>query len=158
MIKFSKNISKKENLLCEHIFYYTAPPFQSNPPKEDEKKRKQNYDRFVARLTKNKIITVEEGRVQKINGEYHQKGVDTLLTMGLSSFKIDYPSINSIILIACDSDFVPIIEKLKSRGINVILYIFQEKKRNSIFSTSNHLLNSSSKHVELTEEDFNSAK
>ena len=38
--KFAKNLSKKQELFCKHIFYATAPPFQSGNPTEDEKKRK----------------------------------------------------------------------------------------------------------------------
>ena len=44
-ISFAKNISKKQNLLCKKIFYYNAPPFQSNPStKEEDTKREGKVD------------------------------------------------------------------------------------------------------------------
>lgn len=54
LIDFAKNISKKQNLICEHIFYYTAPPFQSEPPTSKEEIRKEGYDKFIKKLKKKK--------------------------------------------------------------------------------------------------------
>lgn len=163
LLKFVKNLSGRENLIFKHLFYYTAPPFQSKNPSLDERKRKENYDKFIERLLKNKDeITIREGRVQRIKTDggfvYKQKGVDTFLTMDLMSIPLNYTKIKDIILIACDSDFVPIIRKLRSLGIRVILYTYFERKRNSIFSTSNNLLKSVNKYVQLTKEDFDKSK
>ncbi|MFT4249794.1 MAG: NYN domain-containing protein [Candidatus Woesearchaeota archaeon] len=155
---FSKNLAKQENLFCKHIFYYTAPPFQSTPPLENERRRKENYDGFIQALSAYKTITVREGRVQKLvtptTTEYKQKGVDTLLVMDLMRTPLKYPEIQQILLIACDSDFVPVITDLKQYGIQTILYTYFDKKRRSPFSTSNELIQSVHKYVQLSKNSF----
>ena len=141
LIQFSECISKKQNLLCKHIFYYTAPPFMSNTPSEEEIQKKESYDNFVAKLKKNKNLTIREGRCQrlKINGkfEYMQKGVDSLVVIDLMNVHNDHPEVKKIILIASDSDFVPVIDNLRKKGIKTILYTYYEKGRKAKFSTSN---------------------
>ncbi len=159
---FAKRIAKKQNLLCKHLFYYTCPPFQSDIPMEEETKRKRGYDNFISALSKNKDITIREGRLQKIINpdgkiDYNQKGVDVLLTIDLSHLKEDYSNINKIILVSSDTDFCPIINDVKNRWkIEVVLYSYFEKKRGSKFSVSNELLKCCSKYVQLTKEDFTS--
>jgi len=161
-IKFAKNIAKKQGLFVKHIFYATAPPFQGTPPTDDERRRKIGYDRFKNNFANRKDFTILEGRVQRLklpDGtiKYSQKGVDTILTMSLGSVPSDFPEIKKIILVACDTDFYPIIKKLRSKGIEVILYSYYEKKRNTEFSRSHHLIDCSSKYVLLTKQDFENA-
>ena len=137
ILKFVKQITGKENLIFNHLFYYTAPPFQSNNPSNDEKKRRERYDKFIENLRQSNEITIREGRCQRlrVDGQFifKQKGVDTFVIMDLMEIPIKYPKIKSIILIASDSDFVPIIQKLRSYGIEIILYTYFDKKRNSFF-------------------------
>ncbi len=137
--KFADNLAKLKNLTCKKIYYYTAPPYQSPNPTIEESKRKANYDKFISKikLTKTETI-VREGRLQKINDSFQQKGVDTLMTMDLSKIPIK-EGIKDIILLTSDTDFVPIIEDLNKDGVNVILAYFTDKKRRSAFSLSNHL-------------------
>jgi len=146
LIEFPKCISKKQNLFCEKTFYYTAPPFISDKPSEKEIKKKKDYDNFIAKLSKNKDFIIREGRCQrlKIDGQfnYKQKGVDSLAVIDLVNSIIDYPQIKKIILIASDTDFVPIIKDLQENyKIKVILVYFTDKRRKSAFSLSNHLWN-----------------
>ncbi len=161
-LNFAKRIAKKQDLLCKHLFYYTCPPFQSTIPTEEEAKRKRGHDKFISALSKNKEITMREGRVQKIINEkgeidYNQKGVDVLLTIDLSHLKEDYPEINKIILVSSDTDFCPIIKDIKKRDkIEVILYTYFDRTRKSKFSLSNELITCCSKYVKLTKEDFTS--
>ena len=68
--------------------------------------------------------------------------------------KDNYQEIRKIILIASDSDFAPVIERMKQKGIEIILYTYFDRIRNSRFSTSNHLLNMASKWVKLNESFF----
>lgn len=158
----SKILARRQGLFFEHIFYYTAPPFQSSAQSEDENKRKENYDTFVRALSMNKAITIREGRCQKINKngkiDYNQKGVDTLLTMDLMCIPIKYSKVRTILLIACDSDFVPIIKNLDSLGIKTILLTYFDKKRGSNFSTSNELMQTVLRCVQITKQDFNDAR
>ena len=158
IINFSKNLAKKENLNCKQIFYYVAPPFQSEPPLKEETKRKENYDQFIKKLLKNKEIVVREGRCQrlKIDGKFifKQKAVDSLMIMDLMRIPIDSPKIKKIILIASDSDFVPIIEYLRKLNIEIILYTHYSKKRQSNLSRSNELLKVVNKYIEISKKDF----
>ncbi|MEK6936096.1 MAG: NYN domain-containing protein [Nanoarchaeota archaeon] len=162
LIDFSKNLSEKQKLNCEHIYYYTAPPFQSNFPTKEELEKHSRYEQFKNKLSKNKIILIREGRCQrlKIDGEfmYGQKGVDSLAIIDLMSIPLEHKEVKKIILIANDSDFVPVVKKLKEFGIETILYTYYSKRRESSFSRSNELLKSVSKYVQLTKEDFNNAK
>lgn len=158
LFEFPKCIAKKQNLLCKKTFYYTAPPFISGRPSSEEIKRKKNYDIFIEKLSKNKEFIIREGRCQrlKIDGKfvYKQKGVDSLAVIDLVNVAIDYPDIKRVIIIASDSDFVPVINDLKRREIKTILYTYYEKGRKAIFSTSNELIKSVNKYVLLAKEDF----
>jgi len=137
--KFAKNLAKSKGFECKKIYFYTAPPFQSSKPKEEENKRKANYDKFINKLKSiNPEIVIREGRCQKIGNTYQQKGVDTLITIDLSRIP-KKENIDEVILLSSDTDFVPIIEDLKEDGIKVILAYFTDKRRKSAFSLSNHL-------------------
>jgi uncharacterized LabA/DUF88 family protein len=159
-LDFAKRIAKKQNLLCKRLFYYTCPPFQSENPPERERSMKEGYDKFISALSKNKNIIIRQGRCQRIINsnnkiEYSQKGVDVLLTIDLSHLKEDFPKINKIILISSDTDFCPIIKDIKKReDVEVILYTYFDRKRNSKFSLSNELIACCSKYFKLTKEDF----
>jgi uncharacterized LabA/DUF88 family protein len=159
LLKFAKHLSGKKELIFNHLFFYNAPPFQSPCPSKDEKKKKEEYDSFIQKFNLCKDeITIREGRCQrlKIDGTYRykQKGVDTLITMDLMNLPLEHPKIKTVILIASDSDFVPVINHLKKFGIKIILFTYFERKRDSKFSTSNKLLKAVSKYVKLTKEDF----
>jgi uncharacterized LabA/DUF88 family protein len=158
LMDFSDNLAKRQNLACKKAFYYTAPPFLSKKPSPEEIKKKKNYDSFTSAMKKYPNFIIREGRCQRLkinaNFEYCQKGVDTLMVMDLMDMLIDYPQIKKIILIATDSDFVPVIKKLKEKKILTILYTYYEKGRKAIFSTSNELIQSVNKYVLLMKEDF----
>jgi len=121
-------------------------------------KRKANYDKFINQLknTKPQII-VKEGRCQKIGKIYSQKGVDTLITIGLSRIP-KRENINEIILLSSDTDFVPIIKDLKEDKINVILAYFTDRKRKSAFSLSNHLWKACKDKILIRKEFFKENK
>jgi len=153
-----RNICKKENLNLRHLFVYSASPYQSENPAKQENKLRVDYDKIKEMLESKKGITFREGRCQrlKIDGKYKysQKGVDILLVIDLMRFRDDFSDINKIILIACDSDFVPAIKQLKKEGTEVILYTYFDRKRNSQFSRYNELLDVSSRWVKLNESYF----
>ncbi len=162
LLKFSKKLASKQELIFKHLFFYNAPPFQSSKPSKEEKKRKEEYDSFVQKLNSNKEVTIREGRCQrlKVDGKYiyKQKGVDTFLTMDLMDMPLENPKIKTVILIASDSDFVPVIERLKKLRIDVILYTYFERDRKSKFSTSNKLLNAVTRYVKLNKLNFQECK
>lgn len=132
--------SKNQGLWCKKVFYYTAPPFQSDIPTEDETRRRSKYDRFKNKLEKIPNFVFREGRCQKVDGDYHQKGVDTLVTMDLLSEASANRGM-TFILIACDTDFVPILKEIREKfGIKIVLYYYTDKIRDSKFSMSNYIL------------------
>lgn len=161
LFTFIFNLVKEQELICKQIFYYTAPPFQSEPPLCEEIKRREKYDHFIEKLLRNENITIREGRCQrlKINGKfiYKRKAVDSLIIMDLMKILIDYLRIKKIILIASDSDFVPIIQYLRKLNIEIILYTHYSKKRKSNLSRSNELLKVVNQYIEITKKDFDKA-
>ena len=158
IIVFSYNLAKKQNLNCKHIFYYTSPPFQSDNPTKDEVDRYRRYESFKNKLQKYKILSVREGRCQRLKVEgkflYGQKGVDAFAIIDLMSIPLEHKDVKKVILLANDSDFVPVVAKLKELNIEVILYTYYSKKRESSFSRSNELLKTVTKYVPLTKQDF----
>jgi len=148
--KFFESLSKKEKLILKKIFYYSAPPYQSNGPNNNQILRKKGYDSFISKVRKNKLIQVKEGRAQKIIKEdgsidYSQKGVDTLMTLDMAFSKDKFPNVKRIILLTSDTDFCPVIEELSSFGVKTILYTYYERKRDSKFFLSQHLVKCCSK-------------
>jgi len=158
LLKTFKNICKNENLKLEHLFFYAAPPYQSANPTKIEMKLKSGYDNLSKLFSYKKWITLREGRCQRLkmdgNFKYSQKGVDILIAMDLMEVEKKYPNIKKIILIACDSDFVPVINNLRKNGIEVILYTYFDRVRGSLFSKYNELLNCCSRWVKFKSEDF----
>ena len=154
-----RNICKKENLGLKHLYIYTAPPYQSPRPTQKEDFLMSRYQNMTKMLRRKKWITLREGRCQKIineqgKEEFSQKGIDALLILDMYDVKENYPNIKKIILIASDSDFVPVIERMKQKKVEVILYTYFDRKRNSRFSTSNHLLKVVSRWVKLSKLNF----
>lgn len=149
---FAHNIAKSKGLECKKIYFYTAPPYQSPQPTTDENKRKANYDKFISKLKEIGII-VREGRCQKIDNTYQQKGVDTLLTIDLSRIP-KMEGISDVIVLTADTDFVPIINDLSEDGINVILAYFTDRKRKSGLSLSNHLWKACNDKIKIRKEYF----
>lgn len=162
LLQTFRNICEKEGLNLKHLFFYTAPPFQSENPTEKEKHLKRNYEYLSNFLKHKKWITVREGRCQRLRidnkFEYRQKGVDILISIDLMEVKNNFPEIQKVVLIACDSDFVPVIKNLVNKGIQVILYTYFERKRDSPFSRYNELLKVASKWVKLDERCFEDSK
>ena len=154
--KFSENLAKSKSLICQKIYYYTAPPYQSSKSNEKENKRKANYDKFIEKLKEVRPpIVIREGRCQKDEkGIYHQKGVDTILTMDLLK-SAQKKEAKNFILLTSDTDFVPVMEEIqKDYGIKLILAYFTDKRRKSAFSLSNHLWNSCRDKISIKKEYF----
>ena len=154
--QFSDNLTKSKSLSCKKIYYYTAPPYQSPKPTEKENQRKANYDKFIEKIKiANPPIIIREGRCQRDEkGIYHQKSVDTILTMDLLKSAQNKEAKN-FILLTSDTDFVPIIAEIqKEHGIRLILAYFTDKRRKSAFSLSNHLWNSCKDKILIKKEHF----
>ena len=158
-----RNICRKEKLNLKHVFIYTCPPHQSPKPTTKEDFLISRYQSMTKMLRAKMWITLREGRCQKIinnqgEEEFSQKGIDALIILDMYDIKDNYPNIKKIILIASDSDFVPVIERMKQKGIEIILYTYFDRKRHSKFSTSNQLLKVASRWVKLDESYFENSK
>lgn len=168
-IDFCNYLAKKQNLNCKKIYYYCAPPYQDETPTPDQSRRKAGYDRFVNAMRKKyKNFIIREGRLQLIYVEdrkgkfikrYNQKGVDTWLTMDLLEEPVN-EKVKNIILVASDSDFVPVIKRIRSRGITVCLYYYIYYDEDSKMVMSDHLLDACgrSNTFILAKEDFEKNK
>jgi len=157
--KTFRNILIKEGLRRKRIFIYDAPPYQSKNPSENESNLQKKYHRFTRMAKSKKWISFREGSCVKTklnNGKlkFSQKGVDALIIMDMYECLMNFPNINKMILFASDSDFVPIVEKMKENKKEVILYTYFDRVRGSKFSTSNQLLKSASKCNQLKIGDF----
>jgi uncharacterized LabA/DUF88 family protein len=151
-------LAREQELWCSRTYYYTAPPYQSPKPTEDEIERRRKYDKFVSKLKSIPNFFVREGRCQKGDDDFHQKGVDTLLVMDLMD-TILQRNIKSILLLTSDTDFVPLLNKIRNDyKIRVILYYFSDYIRNSKFSMSNHLLTACDNHFLVKKEHIESNK
>ena len=130
------NFAKFSDLLCgdkERLFtfYYDCPPYQSDPPTENEKTRKANFDKFIyslrnhprfqirlGQLSRNDIICEECGH-RTIR--HRQKRVDNLLTVDLTR-AIWKDNIHKAILVTGDSDFVPAVDEANRAQIPTHVY------------------------------------
>ncbi len=155
--QFAHTLARNEKLWCKSVYYYDAPPFQDPRPNKIQKERKAGYDRFKNSLRNAKGFVIREGRLQKIGKKYTQKGVDTLLTMDLLEAPFQQ-RVKKIILIAADTDFVPILKKIKERGVYVILYYYTDRVRHSRFSMSNHIMTAASRCTQIRKEYFDRSR
>ena len=153
--QFGITMSKRAGYWCEQTYYYTAPPFQGYPPTMEESRRKAGYDRFLMHCKKLPNFIVREGRLQKTDNGFTQKGVDTLLTMDLMELVKSKTEVKTAIVLTSDTDFVPVLNKLRNEDkITVVLYYFNDFIRGSIFSMSNYLLTACDKSFLLSRGDF----
>ncbi len=157
--KVFRNIAKREDCKIKRLFFYDAPPYQSKNPSEIENRLKKNYDRFARMIKSKGWISFNEGsciRVRLPRGKdfFTQKGVDALMIMDMYECAMESAEVSKMILIASDSDFVPVVKKMREKGKEIILYSYFDRIRDSKFSTSNQLLNSVSKWNQLRVEDF----
>ena len=53
--------------------------------------------------------------------------------MDLMNLLIEYPKIKTVILIACDTDFVPVVRYLKKSGIDVFCSLISKEIENLNF-------------------------
>ena len=123
--RLSLALSEGTNLL--RTYYYSALPFQSNPPTANERGIYARSRQFFSTLNLLPRYTVKLGRTERrgVNPDgstiYEQKRVDILLAVDLVKLSSD-GHVQQAILIAGDSDFIPAIAAAKSDGVVVKLY------------------------------------
>ncbi len=67
-------------------------------------------------------------------------------------------NINNIVLVACDTDFVPVLNKVRQKGRKVYLFHYNDYKRKSKFSMSNYLETACDKTILIKREDLENSR
>lgn len=108
-------------------FYYSCPPYQSDPPTEEESNRYGAFRKFSAALGYLPRFEVRLGRLQfqGLRGDgspiFVQKQVDLLLGLDIASLSAKR-QITHVALLAGDGDFVPAVKVAKEEGVSVWLF------------------------------------
>jgi uncharacterized LabA/DUF88 family protein len=105
--------------------YYTCMPYQKQFPSEQEKELYAKKQKLVAHISKIPGMKVKLGKLQrKSTGSYIQKRVDVLFALDLARHAWR-DEIDTAVLFAGDSDFVPAIEEATSCGVKTVLYYYR---------------------------------
>lgn len=133
--KFSEEIvGDKQKSERFRTYVYDCPPYQSNPPSEEEISTKKGFDSFKYNVGRCRRFEFRTGRLQVQRDEagepllkkdgrvlLKQKGVDMALGIDVAKLAAT-KQVQRIVLVAGDSDFVPAIIAAKSEGVLVTLY------------------------------------
>ncbi len=121
----SERIAGDSDIL--RTYYYHCPPYQGNPPTQDERERYSTQRRFFDTLDRLPRYTVRLGRLARRGVDhvgrprYEQKRVDILLGVDMVQLAAKQ-NIQEAALLAGDSDFIPAITAAKSEGVVVKLF------------------------------------
>jgi uncharacterized LabA/DUF88 family protein len=126
LIKRILELSNIEEDVLLRVYYYTAPPYQSSHPTPSEKGRYRGFQKFLNFLKLQDSFEIKLGRLEKRGESFEQKMVDVLLSIDLVELSAK-SKIDTAILIAGDSDFVPAVKKAKDNGVRVILCCSADK-------------------------------
>ncbi len=108
-------------------YYYHCPPYQGNPPTQEERERYSAQRSFYTALERLPRFSVRLGRLAYRGDDgagrpkFEQKRVDILLGVDMVLLAAKQ-SIQEAVLIAGDSDFIPAVSVAKSEGVLVRLY------------------------------------
>jgi uncharacterized LabA/DUF88 family protein len=117
-------------------FYYHCPPYQGNPPTEEERQRYAKRRSFLDAVRKIPRFDVREGRLEyrgvDANGKklFAQKRVDLMLGLDFALLS-GKRQISHVALLAGDSDFIPAFEVAKSEGVSAWLFHGPRVSRNN---------------------------
>ena len=123
--RISQDITEPLDVL--RSYYYDCPPFQGDPPTDDERERYGGYRRFTDALRYLPKFEVRLGRLQhqgqRPDGSpiFQQKQVDLLLGLDLALLS-GKGQITHAALVAGDGDFVPAVQAAKREGVTVWLF------------------------------------
>jgi len=121
----SQKIAGESDLL--RTYYYHCPPYQSNPPTQEERERYANTRNFFTALERLPRFTVRLGRLAyrgddaEGNPKFEQKRVDILLGVDMVQLATK-GQIQEAILLTGDSDFIPAVVGAKQEGVLVRLF------------------------------------
>ena len=131
--KLSDRLSGSNDRL--RTYYYDCMPYQSNPPTPAEKQKYSAKSKFIHAVRRSvQRFEFRQGKLRKTrDGHFEQKRIDVLL--GIDMVRLcSKQQIDTVVLIAGDSDLVPAVEAAKIEGAIVQLYYVER-------SVSDELLN-----------------
>ena len=108
-------------------YYYHCPPYQGNPPTEDEKLRYANRRRFFDALSHIPRFEVRLGNLafrgldKDDKPIFQQKRVDLMLGVDMALLA-SKNRVTRMALVSGDADFAPAIEAVKREGILTTLW------------------------------------
>ena len=108
-------------------FYYSAAPYQSSPPTDDERARYSRFRSFQDALSSIPRFEVRLGRLQRQGTRpdgslvFAQKQVDLLLGLDIALLS-GKRQITHAALVAGDGDLVPAVDVAKREGVSVWLF------------------------------------
>lgn len=165
---YKVDFAKFSDLICGKMerwftFYYDCPPFQSNPPTDEEKTKKAGFDRFVYSLKTLPRFQVRLGKLSRFDKvcekcghstrRYRQKRVDNLLTVDLTR-AIWKDNISKAIIVTGDSDFVPAVEE--ANRAQILTHVYYLKSQNT--SIHDELYTACSERTEITKKLLDKVK
>ena len=122
---FLKALRESVPLDLMRCYFYYCPPWMSEEPSEEERRRLEAYEEFVEDLENIDRWAVRVGKLEKrfdgTNEYFEQKRVDVLLSCDLVRHAAA-GHIQHAILIAGDSDFIPAVEAAKDSGVTITLF------------------------------------
>jgi uncharacterized LabA/DUF88 family protein len=123
--KLANEMAAPDELL--RAYYYHCPPYQSNPPTDDERQRFASKHRFFTALKYLPRFEVRLGRLEyrgvNHKGEpiFQQKRVDNMIGVDMAILA-GKGRITNVTLLTGDSDYIPSVEAVKREGVLVSLW------------------------------------
>ena len=136
-LKLIAEMVKSEDLL--RTYYYDCKVFMSNPPTDDERKRKTRQDKFLSHLQTFPKFECKFGRLErhyKSDGDFTfvQKRVDVMLAIDLVNLSTK-KLITKANLVTGDSDLIPAIQIAKNEGVVVELFYVPRSTHTELLQT-----------------------
>lgn len=135
-------------------FYYHCPPYQSNPPTEDEARRFGQARSFYQALRRLPKFEVREGRLAFRGFDaqgapiFQQKRVDLLLGLDFALLA-GKQQISHAAILSGDSDLIPAIAVAKQEGVCVWLVHGPRRNRRGQQSYATELWDAADERLEL---------
>lgn len=134
-------------------YYYICPPYQSEKPTPDERRRKSEMDKFLYNLSRLPRFQVRLGKLRKTrhpDRPFEQKGVDVWLSIDMTQLSASH-TVDHIVLVSGDSDFCPAVSIAKENMTLVTLVYHQGE-------TSDELYNLCDERIPITQQLIDKVK
>jgi len=140
------------------VYYYTAPPYKSESPTDEEELRYGNWEKFIKAIESGKInIEIRKGEVRKRGEKYEQKMVDVLMSIDLVYLSSNC-RINKIAFVAGDDDYVPAIQRAKDNGVKIYLFYSKENTGSKLQKEADEKILIDEKFKETTQKETDQTK